>query len=49
MFSGVAAVEVASKDDIARAIRHDRQYLKERFVIVEEITASAFKSMIAFS
>ena len=49
VFPGVAAVEVESKEDIARAIRHDRQYLKERFVIVEEISASTYKTILSFS
>ena len=47
--SGTGVVEVASSDDVARALRHDRQRIRERFVIVERITQHDYNSLISFS
>ena len=35
--TGDAVVDVATQDDVTKALRHDRQSLRERFVVVKEI------------
>lgn len=45
IFAGVAAIEVASRDAIAKAERHDREYYANRFVRVQRISANSYRTM----
>eukprot|EP00092_Neocalanus_flemingeri_P090016 GFUD01113990.1.p1 GENE.GFUD01113990.1~~GFUD01113990.1.p1 ORF type:complete len:271 (+),score=68.81 GFUD01113990.1:122-814(+) len=40
--SGNAFVHLESEDDVQKALAHDRKYLRERFVLVEEIYESQY-------
>ena len=44
-FSGEALVRLASVEDTVRALKHDRQYLGRRFVVIQEILEEQFRSM----
>ena len=44
--SGNAVVKLSSKDDVAKAVRHDRHFIRERWVKVEEIDEKSAEIII---
>ena len=41
--SGDAVVKLQTEDDVRKAVRHNRQYLGKRFVVIKEISDKEFK------
>jgi len=44
--SGSAVVKLGSKDDVAKAFRHDKQFIRERWVKVDEIDEKSAETII---
>ena len=43
--TGNAVVELKTQDDLTKALRHNKQYIGRRFVIIEEISEDTFREL----
>ena len=43
--TGNAVVELKAQDDLTKALRHNKQYIGRRFVIIEEISEDTFREL----